>query len=167
MFLVRAGWQGEYSETLRREVRQQRSCSLHTLLLIGLPTSLVWIYSWVCKCFTSPWILLQLFWLLAQVCVSFQFSSVTQSCSTLHDPMDYSMPSLPVYHQLTEFTQTHVHCVGDAIQPSHSLSFPSPPAFNLSQHQGLFQRVSFFASGCQSIGVSASALPRIFRTVFL
>ena len=75
MFLVRAGWQGEYSETLRREVRQQRSCSLHTLLLIGLPTSLVWIYSWVCKCFTSPWILLQLFWLLAQVCV-FHFSSV-------------------------------------------------------------------------------------------
>ena len=67
------------------------------------------------------------------------FSSVTQSCLTLCDPMDCSMPGLPVHHQLLEFTQTHVHCVGDAIQPSHPLLSPSPPAFNLSQHQGLFQ----------------------------
>ena len=72
----------------------------------------------------------------------FQFSSVTQSCLTLCDPMDRSTPSLAVHHQLPEFTQTHVHWVGDAIQPSHPLSSPSPPAFNLSQHQGLFKWVS-------------------------
>ena len=70
---------------------------------------------------------------------SAQFSSVTQSCLTLCDPMDCSMPGLPVHHQLPEFTQTHVHQVGDAIQPSHPLSSPSPPALNLSQHQGLFK----------------------------
>ena len=63
-----------------------------------------------------------------------QFSSVAQLCSTLCNPMDCSTPGLPVHHQLPEFTQTHVHLVGDAIQPSHPLSSPSPPAFNLSQH---------------------------------
>ena len=70
-----------------------------------------------------------------------QFSSVTQSCPALCDPMDHSTPGLPVHHQLLEFTQTHVHWVGDAIQPSHPLSSPSPPALNLSQHQGLFKWV--------------------------
>ena len=82
-----------------------------------------------------------------------QFSSVTQSCPTLCDPMDCSMPGLPVHHQLPEFTQTHIHQVGDAIQPSHNLSSPSPPAFNLSQCQGLFKD---FASGGQRFEVSAS-----------
>ena len=71
-----------------------------------------------------------------------QFSLVTHLCLTLCYPMDCSMPGLPVYHQLLEFTQTHVHWVRDAIQPSHPLSFPSPAAFNLSQHQGLFNWVS-------------------------
>ena len=70
------------------------------------------------------------------------YSSVTQSCETLCDPMDCSMSGLPVHHQLLELTQTHVHWVGDAIQPFHPLSFSSPPAFILSQHQGLFQWVS-------------------------
>ena len=70
------------------------------------------------------------------------FSSVTQSCPTLCDPMDCNTLGLPVYHQLPEFTQTHVHWVGDAIQPSHPLSSPSPPAFDLSQRQGLFQWVN-------------------------
>ena len=70
---------------------------------------------------------------------SFQF---TQSYLTLCDSMHCSMPGFPVYHQLPEFTQTHVHGVSDAIQLSHPLSFPSPPAFNLSQHQGLFEWVS-------------------------
>ena len=74
-----------------------------------------------------------------QLCV---FNSVAQLCPTLCDSMDYSMPSLLIHHQIPEFTQTHVHWVGDAIQPSHPLSSPSPPAFNLSQHQGLFQWVS-------------------------
>ena len=74
--------------------------------------------------------------------VSVQFTSVTQSCPTLCDPMNHSMPGLPVHHQIPEFTQTHVHRVGDAIQPSHPLSSPSPPAPNPSQHQSLFQRVN-------------------------
>ena len=73
---------------------------------------------------------------------SVQFSSVTQSCLTLWNPMNHSTPGLPVHHQLLEFNQTRVHWVGDAIQPSHPLSSPSPPAPNLSQHQGLLQWVS-------------------------
>ena len=72
----------------------------------------------------------------------FQFSSVTQYCPILCDPKNRSTPCIPVHHQLPELTQTHVHWVGDAIQPSHPLSSPSPPVFNLSQHQGLFKRVS-------------------------
>ena len=78
---------------------------------------------------------------------SVQFISVAQSCLTLCDPMNHSTPGLPVHHQLLEFTQTHVHRVSDAIQPSHFLSSPSPPAPNPSQHQSLFQWVnssSFF-----------------------
>ena len=73
---------------------------------------------------------------------SVQFSSVSQSCPTLCDPMNCSTPGLPVHHQLPEFTQTHVHRVSDAIQPSHPLSSPSPPAPNPSQHQSLFQWVN-------------------------
>ena len=73
---------------------------------------------------------------------SVQFSSVAQSCTTLCDPMDHSTPGLPVHHQLPEFTQTHVHRVSDAIQPSHPMSSPSPLAPNPSQHQSLFQRVN-------------------------
>ena len=75
------------------------------------------------------------------VSVSTQFSSVAQSCPTLCNPMDCSTPGLPVHHQLPEFTQTHVHWVGDAIQPFQPLSSPSP-AFNQTQHQGLFQWIS-------------------------
>ena len=71
-----------------------------------------------------------------------QFSSVAQLGPTLCDPMDCSTPGFPVHHQLLELIQTHVHCVGDAIQPSHPLSSPFPPAFNHSQHQGLFKWVS-------------------------
>ena len=71
-----------------------------------------------------------------------QFSSVAQSCLTLCDPMNHSTPGLPVHYHLPEFTQTHVHRVGDAIQPSHPPSSPSPPAPNPSQHQSLFQWVN-------------------------
>ena len=71
--------------------------------------------------------------------ISVQFNSVTQSCPILCHPMNRSTPDLPVHHQLLEFTQTHVHWVSDAIQLSHPLSSPSPPALSLSQHQGLFQ----------------------------
>ena len=86
-----------------------------------------------------------MFWVkIAAIIVEYdsvQFSSVTQSCLTLCDPMNRSMPGLPVHHQLLEFTQTHVYRVSDAIQPSHPLSSPSPPAPNPSQHQDLFQFV--------------------------
>ena len=75
-------------------------------------------------------------------CCSVQFSSVTQLCPTLCDPMNHSTPGLPVHHQLLEFSQTHVHRVSDAIQPSHPLSSPSPPAPNPSQHRSLFQWVN-------------------------
>ena len=70
---------------------------------------------------------------------SLQFNSVAQSCPTLCDPMNRSTPGLPVHHQLPEFTQTHIHQVSDAVQPSHPLLSPSPPAPNPSQHQSLFQ----------------------------
>ena len=84
------------------------------------------------------------------------FSSVAQWSPTLCNPMDCSTRGCPVNHQLPEFIQTHVHWVGDTVQPSHPLLSPSPPTFNLSQHQGVFKWVQFFASGGQSTGVSAS-----------
>ena len=104
----------------------------------------------------TPWISIYyycLVWILSSVgvgkyvwshyCVtSDQIRSVAQSCPTLCDPMNHSTPGLPVHYQHPEFTQTHVHRVSDAIQPSHLLSSPSPPAPNPSQHQGLFQWVS-------------------------
>ena len=74
---------------------------------------------------------------------SFQFSSVSQSCPTLCNPVNHSTPGLPVHHQLPDSTQTHVHWVSDAIQPSFPLSSPSPPALSLSQYQGLFKWVSW------------------------
>ena len=80
--------------------------------------------------------------LSVRCCKLVQFSSVAQSCQTLCDPLDCSTPGFPVHHQLPEFTQTHVHWVGDAILSSHPLSSPSLPAFSLSQYQGLFQGVS-------------------------
>ena len=73
---------------------------------------------------------------------SVQFSSVAQSCLTLGNPRNCSIPGLPIHHQLSEFTQTHVHRVGDAIQPSHPLLSPSPPTLSPSHHQGPFQRVN-------------------------
>ena len=82
------------------------------------------------------------FFQMSQLFTSVQFSSATQLCPTLCDPMNGSMPGLPVHHQLPKFTQSHIHWVGNAIQPSHPLLSPSPPAFNLSQHQDLFNWVS-------------------------
>ena len=92
---------------------------------------------------------------------SHQLSSGTQSCLTLCDPMNCSMPGLPVHHQLPESTQTHVHWVDDAIQTSHPLSSPSPPDLNLSQHQGLFQWINSLHQVAKVLGVSAltSVLP--------
>ena len=88
---------------------------------------------------------------------SVQFSSVTQSCPTLCDPMNRSTPGLSVHHQLLEFTQPHIHWVHDAIQPSYPLSSPSPPAPNPSQHQSLFQWVNTSHQVAKVTGVSASA----------
>ena len=89
----------------------------------------------------------------------------------LCDPMTCSTPGLPVHHQLPEFTQTHVHWVDDAIQPSHPLSFPSPPTFNLSQHQDLLPMSQLFTPGGQSIGQSIQLQHQSFqwtpRTDFL
>ena len=98
-----------------------------------------------------------------------QFSSVAQPCLTLCDPMDCSMPGLPVHHQFLEFTQTHVLPVGDAIQPSPPLSSPSPPAFNLSHHQGLFQWISSSHQVAKYWTFSFRISPsnKIFRTNFL
>ena len=98
-----------------------------------------------------------------------QFSSVTQSCLTLCDPMDRSTPGLPVHHQLPEFTQTHVHWVSDAIQPYHPLSSPSPPALNLSQHQGLFKWVSSSHQVAKLLEfqLQHQSFQWIFRTDFL
>ena len=89
--------------------------------------------------------------------VSESVSSVAQLCPTLCDPMNRSTPGLPVHHQPPESTQTHVHRVGDAIQPSHPLLSPSPPVPNPSQHQGLSQWINSLHEVAKVLGVSASA----------
>ena len=96
-------------------------------------------YSWLKK---NELLVEKTSWANLKPLSSVQFSSVTQSCPTLCDPVNRSTPGLPVHHQLLEFTQTHVHRVSDAIQPSHPLSSPSPPGPNPSWHQSLFQRVN-------------------------
>ena len=102
-------------------------------------------------------------------CQVLQFSSVTQSCSTLCNPMNHSMPGFPVHHQLPELAQTHVHQVGDAIQPSYPLSSPSPSAFNLSQHHGLFQWVSSLNQVAKvlELQLKCQSFQWIFRVDFL
>ena len=95
--------------------------------------------------------------------------SVAQSCLTLWDPLDCSTPGFPVFHHLLKFAQIHVHWVSDAIQPSHPLSSPSPPAFNLSKHKGLFQWVSSShqVSKVLKLQLQHQSLQRIFRVDFL
>ena len=98
-----------------------------------------------------------------------QFSSVAQSYLILCNPVDCSTPAFPVHHQLLELTQTYVHRVGDAIQPSHPLSSPSPPAFNLSQHQGFFKWVSSSQQAAIELGfqLQHQSFQWTFRTDFL
>ena len=106
---------------------------LHLITVkIGLCLSLSYFFCVLCS----------FYFIISQLLHSVQFSSVTHSCPTLCDPVNRSTPGLPVHHQLPEFTQTHIHRVSDAIQPSHPLSSPSPPAPNPSQHQSLFQWVN-------------------------
>ena len=111
----------------------------------------------------------EIYYLTTSVHEKSQFSSVIQSCSTLCDPMVCSTPGLPVHYQLPEFTQTHVHWIGDAVQSSHPLLSPSPPVFNLSQHQGLFKWVSsshLMAKGLE-FQLQHQCFQWIFRTDFL
>ena len=98
-----------------------------------------------------------------------QFSSVAKSRRALCNPMDGSMLGFPVHHQCLELTQTHVHRFGDAIQPSHPLLFPSPPTFNLSQHQGLFQWVNSLHQVAKGLEfqLQYQSFQWIFRTDFL
>ena len=100
--------------------------------------------------------------------VSLQFNSVTQSRLNLCNPMDCSTPGFPVHHQLPEFTQTQVHRLADGIQPSHTLPSPSPPAFNFSQYQGIFQRVSSLHQMAKVLESQFrhQYFQRIFRTDF-
>ena len=109
-------------------------------------------------------------WATWEVSLEFyQFSSVTQSCPTLCDPVDCSTPGIPVHHQLLELAQTHVHRVGDIIQPSYSLSFPSPLTFYLSQHQDVFQWVSSSHQVAKvlELQLQHQSFQWIFRTDFL
>ena len=101
--------------------------------------------------------------------VAIQFSSVAQSCPTLCNPMNHSTPGLPVHHQLLEYAQTHVHRGGDAIQPSHPLSSPSPPALNIPQCQGLFKWVSssHLMAKVLELQLQDQSFQRIFRVDFL
>ena len=99
--------------------------------------------------------------------LSVQFSSVTQSCPTLCDPINRSTPGLPVYHQVPEFTQTHVHRVSDAIQPCHPLSSPSPPAPNPSQHQSLFQWVNSSHEVAKVLEFQLFGLPQMVYCLYL
>ena len=124
---------------------------------------------------TYTWVYLGIF---LQICyfisfnmihIFYRFSSVAQSCPTLYNPMGCTTPGLLVHHQLQEFTQTHVHWVSDAIQPSHPLSSPSPPAFNHSQHQGLFQWVSSLHQVAKVLEfqLQHQSFQWLFRTNFL
>ena len=124
------------------------------------------LFSWAPK---SPWMVTAAMKLWRHLLIGrkimtnlVQFSSVAQSGPTLCDPMNCSMPGLPVHHQLPEFTQTHVHWVNDDNQPSHPLSSPSPPAPNPSQHQSLFQWVNSLHEVAKVLGVTAleSFLPK-------
>ena len=112
------------------------SFSLSYFLLFFLLEVLVFHIPFFFFWYNTLWLPIQL--ILFALLLPFQFSSVAQSCLILRDPMKCSKPGFPVHHQLPEFTQTHVHGVGDTIKPSHPLSSPSPPVLNSSQHQGLF-----------------------------
>ena len=137
------------------------SCSFHSLFLSTLdffPSPLGLLASAPFKCLS-----------LCPECYSVQFSSLTRSCPTLCDPMDCSMPGLPVHHQLLEFTQTHVHRICDAIQPSHPLLSPSSPSLNLSQDQGIFKWVSSLHQVAKVLEfqLQHQSFQWIFRTDFL
>ena len=152
-----------------QRVRHNWVTELILILILNLPSSLSvasWIKSLLCLNTSS-----QAYWPTVQWAewAWTQFSSVTQSCPTLWDPMDYSMPGCAVHHQLPVLAQTHVHQVSDAIQPSHLQLFPSPLALNLSQYQGLFQWVSslYQMATVLELQLQHQSFQWIFRTAFL
>ena len=128
------------------------SCDDHVIFILCLLMGCVTLL--VCEYYTSLHLWNKRF--LSLSVSMYQFSSVTQSSPTLCDPMDCSKPGLPFHHQLPELAQTHVHRVGDAVQPSHPL-IPFSSCLQSSPASGSFPMSQFFASGGQSIGVSASA----------
>ena len=134
----------------------------------SLPSSLV-LTSLIPKAVLWKKIIIILSFTLLENQGSVQFSSVAQSCPTLCDPMDCSMPVFPVHCQLLEFTQTHVCWVGDAIQPSHPPLSPSPPSFYLSQHQGLFKwvRCSYQVAKVLELQLQLQSFQRVSRVDFL
>ena len=121
----------------------------------------------LCLMCSGVWVYRDELNMLVLAVYSVQFSSVAQSCPILCDPMNLSTPGLPVHHQLLEFIQTHVHWVGDAVQLSHHLSSPSPPAFNLSQPQGLFQWISSSHEVAKVLEFQRQSFQWIFRADFL
>ena len=155
------------SSNLVRKQSLRATCPSRTVLfaIVKTPsvTSLLFYFSTICwgsnicqtYCLVLQW--------------SVKFSSVIQSCPALCDPMDCSTPGLPVHHQLPELAQTHVHRVGDVIQPSHPLSPPSPPVFILSQHRGLFKWVSSSHQVAKVLELQLQhrSFQWIFRTDFL
>ena len=145
---------------------------IHCLTLLNIQQSpILYLYCWHLFCHLEFIISSHFFlcWRTKFPSILFwaQFSSVHELCLTLCHRMDCSTPALPVHHQLPEVTKTHVHWVGDAIQPSHPLSLSSPPAFNLSQHQGLFQWVSSSYQVAIVLELQHQSFQWIFRTDFL
>ena len=129
-------------------------------------SKLPWCFSSLLKCHLGRAFLEHSFkWKTHLHALVLRISSVTQSCPTLCDPMDCSTPGFPVHHQLPEFTQTHVHGIGDAIQPSHPLLSPSP-AFSLFQHQVLFQWVSSSRQGANVLELQLQLQHQSFQWVF-
>ena len=148
---------------------------LTTLFLasIFLITAIVCVKQYhLCFWFSLSWWLIMssiVSWSISHLCILFGCCSVMKSCPTLFYPMDCSMPGFPVLHYLPEFAQTHGHWVGDAIQPSHPLFSPSPPVFDLSQHQGLFQCISSSHQVAKvlELQLQHQSFQWIFRTDFL
>ena len=130
----------------------------HLHFLLSIVNVYIFVFAFSLAILTTFKFFFSIYYWLMSIFFKIQFSSVTHLCLTLCDPMDSSTPGLPAHHEFPEFTHTHVHWVSDAIQPSHPLSSLSPPAFNLSQHQGLFHRVSFL---CQVAKVLAFPLQHL------
>ena len=135
----------------------------HVVTWVTLVTGSKGMRGWVAPWFSNVFF----YFIFIDFIIIIQFSSVTQSCPTLCNPMNCSTPGLPVHHQLPESTQTHVHWVSDAVQPIHPLLSPSPPALNLSPHQGLFQWISSSYQVAQVMELQHQSFQWIFRTDFL